>query len=257
MVVIRISVRPGGGGAGEANTISSVGGGTSPLSATPSKVGVDLRVKTLSVTAPILKTDAANLITIAITSPLPVANGGTNQITNQAAIDALSNVGPATNEHVLTKDTATGNAIYKAGGGGGGAALIMKTVDETINSSTVFQDDDTLFFAPAINTRSEFFLYLLINSGNVPDFKYQFTGPSGAIALIIAQTFSASSEANTRSFSSSQLITSDGIDEVVVVHGFIKMAGTAGNIQLQWAQNVSDAGDTSVLEGAHIIWREV
>lgn len=38
----------------------------------------------------------------------------------QTAIDNLTNVSAATNEHVLTKDTATGNAIFKAVPGGGG-----------------------------------------------------------------------------------------------------------------------------------------
>jgi hypothetical protein len=51
---------------------------------------------------------AANLPTIAINK------GGTGQTTAQAAIDALTAVSAATNEHVLTKDTATGNAKFKA-----------------------------------------------------------------------------------------------------------------------------------------------
>jgi len=49
---------------------------------------------------------------------LAIADGGTGESTAQAAIDALSAVGAATNEHVLTKDTGTGNAIYKASGVG-------------------------------------------------------------------------------------------------------------------------------------------
>jgi len=40
---------------------------------------------------------------------LSIANGGTGQDTPQEAIDALSRVGVATNEYVLTKDTGTGN----------------------------------------------------------------------------------------------------------------------------------------------------
>jgi len=48
-----------------------------------------------------------------------IAHGGTGQSTAQAAINALSAVGAATNEHVLTKDTGTGNAIWKAAAGGG------------------------------------------------------------------------------------------------------------------------------------------
>jgi hypothetical protein len=45
---------------------------------------------------------------------LAVVNGGTGAVTAQAAIDTLTNVSAATNEHVLTKDTATGNALWKA-----------------------------------------------------------------------------------------------------------------------------------------------
>jgi len=48
-----------------------------------------------------------------------VLRGGTGQSTEQAAINALTAVAGATNEHVLTKDTATGNAIFKAAAGGG------------------------------------------------------------------------------------------------------------------------------------------
>jgi len=61
----------GGCGCGESNTISSVGGGTSPLVACPSKVGVDLRTKTLNVSTDLSKTDAANLITLGLQN-LPV-----------------------------------------------------------------------------------------------------------------------------------------------------------------------------------------
>ena len=46
-----------------------------------------------------------------------IADGGTGQGTAQAAIDALTAVSGATNEHVLTKDTVTGNAKFKAAGG--------------------------------------------------------------------------------------------------------------------------------------------
>jgi len=48
-----------------------------------------------------------------------ISHGGTGQSTAQAAIDALTAVGAATNEHVLTKDTDTGNAIWKVAAGGG------------------------------------------------------------------------------------------------------------------------------------------
>lgn len=70
-----------------------------------------------------IATQAANNVTISggsITgiADLAIADGGTGQSTAQAAINALSGVAAATNEHVLTKDTATGNAVFKAAAGG-------------------------------------------------------------------------------------------------------------------------------------------
>jgi len=50
--------------------------------------------------------------------PVSIDNGGSGQDSAQEAIDALTQVSSATNEHVLTKDTATGNAIFKAASGG-------------------------------------------------------------------------------------------------------------------------------------------
>ena len=54
-----------------------------------------------------------------LTTDLSISQGGTGQSTAQAAIDALSQVSGATNEHVLTKDTGTGSATWKAASGGG------------------------------------------------------------------------------------------------------------------------------------------
>ena len=47
-----------------------------------------------------------------------ISYGGTGQTTAQAAINALSAVSAATNEYVLTKDTSSGNAVWKAAQGG-------------------------------------------------------------------------------------------------------------------------------------------
>jgi len=67
-----------------------------------------------------------------VTGMLPVANGGTGATTNQAAIDGITQVSGATDEHVLTKDTGTGNAIWKAAaGGGGGPSVTTGTANPT------------------------------------------------------------------------------------------------------------------------------
>jgi len=63
-------------------------------------------------------------IYIAGGADVPIEDGGTGQSTAQAAIDALSAVGAATNEHVLTKDTASGNAIFKVATGSAADAIM-------------------------------------------------------------------------------------------------------------------------------------
>jgi len=49
-----------------------------------------------------------------------------------AAINLLTNVSAATNEYVLTKDTATGNAIFKASTGTGSSVVSLN--DQTISA---------------------------------------------------------------------------------------------------------------------------
>lgn len=89
--------------------------------------------------------------TTKVENALPIANGGTGQTTAQAAINALTGVSSATNEYVLTKDTATGNAVFKE---------LPKTVPD--NSYTaggtyllVSADTERLFTNPSTYTKAK------------------------------------------------------------------------------------------------------
>lgn len=73
-----------------------------------------------------------------VTGTVAVANGGTGQTTAQLAINALSAVSAATNEHVLTKDTATGNAIFKVATGSSGSVSNLVSTPLTIAANTSF-----------------------------------------------------------------------------------------------------------------------
>ena len=53
----------------------------------------------------------------------------------QTALNNITAAGSATNEYVLTKDTATGNAVFKASVGGGASTLVDLT-DTTISTPT-------------------------------------------------------------------------------------------------------------------------
>lgn len=67
---------------------------------------------------------------------LQSANNLSDLASRQTALDTLTNVAAATNEYVLTKDTATGNAIFKAATGGApsSATYIVQTPDATLTN---------------------------------------------------------------------------------------------------------------------------
>ena len=80
-------------------------------------------------------TTCANLVSIGTiatgvweATDVGISYGGTGQSTAQLAINALTAVSGATNEHVLTKDTGTGNATWKAASGGAGSNPTFETL---------------------------------------------------------------------------------------------------------------------------------
>ena len=60
-----------------------------------------------------------------VTGVIGIDHGGTGQTSQVAALNALTNVGPATLGHVLTKDPATGNALWQASGGSSGVTVAV------------------------------------------------------------------------------------------------------------------------------------
>jgi len=108
--------------AGYRITFSDVAGGvTTTNTATLTRAGADTIngattvVLSTANAAPVLITDGTSKWNLDIRG---VSRGGTGAVTAQAAINTLSNVAAATNEFVLTKDTGTGNAVFKASTGG-------------------------------------------------------------------------------------------------------------------------------------------
>lgn len=88
--------------------------------------------------------EAGQITDTALSAAVGIAKGGTGQTTAQAAINALTAVSGGTNEHVLTKDTATGNALWKAaaGGAGGGHEIRENGVAQTTLAGLDFIDAD-------------------------------------------------------------------------------------------------------------------
>jgi predicted secreted protein len=131
--------------------------------------------------------------------------------------------------------------------------FVVKTADESVTSSTTLQNDNHLFFAMAAN---EVWMvtgtYFLASASGTPGFKCGLAVPAGAtavwdtptnwgapaggsigIGLTAASTFSIS-------------VTTTGTNPITLKYRVVN-GGTAGNFQLTWAQNGSNATATSLL----------
>ena len=97
----------------DTTSASNITTGTLPLA----RLTGTITTAELSATAGITSGQLAGSIASAKLSTVAIAQGGSGATTAQNAINSLSAVSAATNEHVLTKDTSTGNAIWKAASG--------------------------------------------------------------------------------------------------------------------------------------------
>lgn len=116
--------------------------------------------------------------TLAVESTAPIAKGGSGQVTAQAAIDALSQVSAATNEYVLTKDTATGNALWKVNAAVGRSGEVIIWPLSTPKLGTLECDGS----AVSRTTYADLFAAIGTTYGvgdgtttfNIPDFRGEF-----------------------------------------------------------------------------------
>jgi len=246
------------GAGGEANTISSVGGGTVDLSAVPSKVGVDLRVKTISVDANLSLTDVANLITLGLVN-LPVlgtlpASPRQINITNAEIIAAAGILVNKLQALTVNKDVisdASGFLSTKSR-----ELHVVKGTIQTVNNSTVLVNDTALLQALLANTEYGFKLVLFIDGAANADIDTAWTLPAGASGDWDSTSTVPVAVEDVTAEKMGALVAV-GTVMMWVLHGRFSVAGTAGNAQLQWAQNVAQASDLSILPGSYLtVWEE-
>jgi hypothetical protein len=131
--------------------------------------------------------------------------------------------------------------------------IAIKTADESINTTTTFQDDNELLLTVEANSTYKCRLHLQTSSGTTPDFKYQFSKPSGATTPSWNALYFTAAAALTASISGDALTTGGfGADLPIEAYGLLITSSTAGTFGLQWAQNTSDAGSTIVRAGSFL-----
>lgn len=148
---------------------------------------------------------------------------------------------------------------------------VRKTVDETVNNSTVLQDDDALTLAIGANETWAFEFVLFVDggaSGASADFRSALTVPAGA--TFRAEATGPGSSATTMAAANGSyaaltvsgttggivgLITSDTVQ--VTIKGVVVNGATAGSLTLQWAQWTATVTDVIVRAQSHLIGRRI
>lgn len=196
------------------------------------------------------------------TAKLTVGANDTILMADSAEATGLKWVAAAAPGESLPGDAATagstdGFARPDHKHGRAGEKFARKTADETLNNNATLQNDDHLLVALGANETWVFEAYVIFTSaGTSPDLSFEFTVPAGATlhwghvtqwdAALTMQT------SNDRTGGLPSTIGASSSNRVTVMKGIVRTAGTAGNLQLQWAQATAVAEDTTVRADSYI-----
>ena len=173
-----------------------------------------------------------------------------------SAADTWARLAVGANDTVLTADSAQSTGVKWATVTG--PSFVRKTADETVTSSTTLQSDDHLFFAVAASEIWVFDFTLFIVSAAAPDIRIALDVPAGATlkwAIIheMDNNEVATLSVVTTGDDTSRIYGATASETMIVVRGIIVNGGTAGNVQLRWAQGTSDATGTTVKENSFLM----
>lgn len=135
--------------------------------------------------------------------------------------------------------------------------FIDKPSDESVTSSTTLQDDNDFAFAVEANARYAVWGLFLFNAGTTPDFKFQWSLPSGATIDGLVTELGATHVWNAFSEAASKTLPGSGADLPELFMATLITGGTPGTAQLRWAQNTSDGGATTMKSGSYVAWQKV
>ena len=137
---------------------------------------------------------------------------------------------------------------------------VEKSTTETITSSTTFQDDDELTLAGVANAKYHFTLLLLHSSGSTGRMKIRFTAPTAATVAwgVVGAEITTTSSTLVPDLIMPSRVIGDILGlgggnltgTTALIEGVFTTSSTAGNLTLQWAQNVSNAAATQVRAGS-------
>lgn len=137
---------------------------------------------------------------------------------------------------------------------------IVKQADETKNSDTTLADDSELVIALEANTKYLIDILIGFYFDATPDIKLQLAF-SGTLTSWLANKIICENDGSasfTNSFNDATLTTTHIITSasntngILKINGIIEVGASSGNLSMQFAQNTSDVGNTTVKKGSFI-----
>lgn len=138
----------------------------------------------------------------------------------------------------------------------------VKSANQVISSQTTLVSDADMRFAVAANSLYEFHVFLRYSSPTGADWKSSFTVPASASAHFARYGWNLSGNfVGGDEFADGSTVTSQGQGAGTVqtanFFGYAVTAGTAGNLIFQWAQNTSNAGNTTLYANSYLTGRRI
>jgi len=131
--------------------------------------------------------------------------------------------------------------------------IVQKVNDQTVNNSATLQDDTELKWYLAANSKIYFQCVIEHISGSTaPDLQVAFTIPSGALrwgpsnSIKIDAADAVVTQVQTLVTGTAVTFGSTTSRRQIVIEGSVENGATAGFLQLQWAQAVATAVNTTV-----------
>lgn len=131
--------------------------------------------------------------------------------------------------------------------------FVRKSAAETVNNNTI-QNDNDLFFTVGASETWHIIGVLDMRTNTTADFKMDFTAPALTASFMTATRFQAPGVASAETLTpaaitSERIFSSSEATNVIMFEAFI-FTSASGTIQLRWAQNTTDVGDTTLEVGS-------
>lgn len=208
---------------------------------------------------PVYESDTGNA---AVHNGSTPASGGWEYITVPVAAATSSFITPSANQLMML---STENQLYRYTGSAWvpyipGVERAMKTTDNSVTSNATLASDTQLQVAVVANATYQLEMFLDYSSATAADAQFSLAVPASATWKVAPFGMTAATAATSGSLETAPATTGGIVlgGNAVGVHvsatpaGWVKTAGTAGNVTVQWAQSVLTASATVLYTGSWI-----